>query len=270
MLSKLQDLIQKAQRKKVALGAFNAYNLETVKAVISAAEDLNAPVIVQTTPKAIEYAGLKPLSSIVKNLANDTFVPVVLHLDHGLTIEMVKECLDAGYGSVMVDGSHLPLLENIALTQQAVMLAHQKGIFAEGELGTLTENLKFTNPEEVPEFVRKTGVDLLAVSIGSSHGIAPKEELKLELLGKIKAKTNIPLVLHGASGVSDVDVKGAIQRGIVKINIDTELREVFTKAIRDGIKDRQIIDPRDYLKKAQEAVKQAVVQKILLFGSVNV
>jgi ketose-bisphosphate aldolase len=270
MLVNLKDLLKRAYKKKVALGAFNAYNLETIRGIIKAAEGLNAPVIVETTPKAIEYAGLKYLSTLIREMADDASIPVVLHLDHGLSIEIVEQAIEAGYTSVMIDGSHLPLFENIALTKKAVEIAHKKGIPVEGELGTVTEHLRFTNPEEVPEFVRKTGVDSLAVAIGSSHGHAPKEELDLELLSRIRRKTDIPLVLHGASGVSDPDIKGAIQRGIAKINIDTNLREVFTASIRENIKDPQIIDPRQYLKAAEDAIAKLVEEKILLFGSMNV
>jgi fructose-bisphosphate aldolase class II len=270
MLVNLKDLLKKAYKKKLAIGAFNAYNLETIRGIIKAAEGLNAPVIVETTPKAIEYAGLKYLSTLIKEMADDVEIPVVLHLDHGLSIEMVEQSIEAGYTSVMIDGSHLPLFENIALTKKVVEIARKKGIPVEGELGTVTEHLRFTNPEEVPEFVRKTGVDSLAVAIGSSHGHAPKEELDLELLFKIRRRTDIPLVLHGASGVSDSDIKGAIQRGIAKINIDTNLREVFTASIRENIKDPQIIDPRQYLKAAEDAIAKLVEEKILLFGSMNV
>lgn len=270
MLVNLKDLLKRAYQRKVAIGAFNAYNLETVKAIIEAAESLNAPVIVETTPKAIRYADLRYLSNLIKNIASDVKIPVVLHLDHGLSIEMVEDCLEAGYTSIMIDGSHLPFLENVALTKRAVELASKKGIPVEGELGTITEHLRFTNPEEVPEFVRRTGVSSLAISFGSSHGHAPKEELNLGLLSKIKRKTSIPLVLHGASGVSDVDIKGAIQRGIAKVNVDTDLRIAFTNGIQEALKERQFIDPRDYLNNAKESVKKIVEEKILLFGSMNV
>jgi len=270
MLVSSKELLHKAQRKKVALGAFNAYNLETAKAIIQAAENLNSPVIVETTPKAIEYSGLKYLSTLIRQMAADANVPVILHLDHGLSIEMAQDCLEAGYTSIMVDGSHLPLLENIALVRKTVELAKKKGIPVEGELGTLSEHLRYTNPKEVAEFVRKSRLFSLAVSIGSSHGHAPKEELNIELLSEIRRKTDVPIVLHGASGVSDSDIKNAILNGICKINIDTQLREVFTQAVRVGITNEKVIDPRDYLAKAREAVQKAVEEKILLFGSMNV
>ena len=270
MLVSSKELLHKAQKKKVALGAFNVYNLETARAVIQAAENLKSPVIVETTPKAISYAGLKYLSTIIKQMAQDATVPVVLHLDHGLSIELAQECLEAGYTSIMIDGSHLPLLENIAMTKKVVEIATKRNIPVEGELGTLSEHLRFTNPHEAEEFVRKTKIAALAVSIGSSHGHAPKEALDLELLGQIRRKTDVPLVLHGASGVSDNDIKGAITLGICKINIDTQLREVFTQAVRVAMQDSHIIDPRDYLLKGQQAVQKTVEEKILLFGSINV
>lgn len=269
MLVSIKDLIGRAQRKKVALGAFNVYNLETTLAVVEAAEELQSPVIVQTTPKAIEYAGLEYLATLIKKVISSSSLPIVLHLDHGLSVELVEECIKAGYTSVMIDGSHLPLIENIALTKRVVEIAHKAKVSVEGELGTLSGELKLTDPKEVSQFVRETGVDSLAVAIGSSHGHAKNEVLNLELLEEIKRQTNIPLVLHGASGVSDADLKGAISRGICKINIDTLLREAFTEAVKEGIKAR-IVDPRIYLKRAKEAVKNVVKEKILLFGSMNV
>jgi len=270
MLANPKELLKKAQRKKRAIGAFNVYNLETAKAIIQTAEVLKAPVIVETTPRAIEYAGLGYLARLIQEMAESVSVPVVLHLDHGLSIEMVERCLEAGYTSVMIDGSHLPFLENVALTRKVVEIASRKKVPVEGELGTLTEHLRFTNPEEVGEFVRRTQVDSLAVSIGSSHGHAPREKLNLELLEKIRSKTDVPLVLHGASGVSDEDLKGAIERGIVKINIDTQLREAFTDALVETFRYLQTKDPRDYLQKAEKAVAEVVEEKILLFGSMDV
>jgi ketose-bisphosphate aldolase len=270
MLVNPQQWIQRAQQKKVAIGAFNAYNLETARAIIQAAENLNSPVIVETTPKAIEYGGLKYLSTLVKQMAEDASVPVALHLDHGLTLELLAECIAAGYTSLMIDGSHLPLEENIILVKKAVEMAKRYNIPVEGELGTLSVHYQYTNPDEVREFVKRTGVFSLAVSIGSSHGHAPKEELNIDLLKEIRQKTDIPLVLHGASGVSDEDIKKAISQGICKINVDTQLREVFTQAIREAVKDSGYIEPRYYLQKATLAIQKVVEEKILLFGSINV
>jgi len=270
MLVNPKELLKQTQKKHLAIGCFNVYNLETTKAVIQAASNVNAPVIIATTPKTIEYIGLEEIATMVKIMAEKAPIPIVLHLDHGLTIEIAQECLEQGYTSIMIDGSHLPLLENIALTQKVVEIASKKKIPVEGELGSIDTPSKLTNPADVPLFLKKTGVFSLAVAIGSSHGHAPKEELNLELLEQIRRKTNVPLVLHGASGVSDADIKGAIQRGITKINVDTELREVFTNAIKEAMSYSQVLDPRQYLKKAQEAVRKKVEEKILLFGSMNV
>lgn len=265
MLISSKKLLKDAQKNGYAIGAFNASNLEIVQAIVEAAKELDSPVIVETTPKAIEYAGLEYLAEIVKLAAEKNPIPVVLHLDHGLSVEMVEKCLKAGYTSVMIDGSHFPLHQNISLTQEVVLLAHKKGIPVEGELGQVTAHLRLTNPDEVSEFVRRTSVDSLAVAIGSSHGHAKNEKLNLRLLEEIRKKTDIPLVLHGASGVSNPDIKEAIKRGICKINIDTEIREVFTQTLKKSLGGS--IDPRDYLGKAKEAVCNLIKEKIRLFGS---
>ena len=269
MLIGIKDILKKAQRRKVAIGAFNVFNLESAQAVVEAAEELGAPVIVQTTPKAIAYSGIQYLADIIKKLAKGAKVPVVFHLDHGLNLETIADCLTAGYSSLMIDGSSLPFTENVAITKKAVEMADKKKVAMEGEIGTLSEHLRFTNPEEAEDFARQTKVNSLAVSVGSSHGHAPVEKLDLYLLRKIHYRVYIPLVLHGASGVSDEDIKGAIKHGVCKINIDTELREKFTGAVRKIIRNEKVVDPRDYLSSAKEAVKNAVKQKILLFGSIN-
>lgn len=268
MLVSVKDLFHQAQREKFALGAFNVYNLETVLAVAEAADELRSPVIIETTPKAIEYAGLDFLAGLIKKAALKTEAPVILHLDHGLTIELAEECIEAGYTSIMIDGSHLPLPENIALTKRAVEIGHKKKVWVEGELGGLTGEIRLTDPHEVPRFVKETNVDSLAVSLGSKHGHAKDEKLDLELLYRIREKTHLPLVLHGSTGVPDEDIRGAVMRGVCKVNVDTLLKETFTQAISESLK-RKFIDPRVYLKNAKEAVKNQVKERMLLFGSVN-
>jgi len=269
VLVKIGELLKKAQANKAAIGCFNVYNLETISAVVEAAEEFSSPVIVATTPKAIEYAGLDNLSVLVRLAAASVKIPVVLHLDHGHDIETIRACIKAGYTSLMIDGSSFPLSQNIALTKEAGELAHNHGLSIEGELGELSGDAKLTEPSLVPKFVKETGIDSLAVSIGSKHGHAKDESLKLHLLDKIRKKTNLPLVLHGSSGVSDSDIKGAIMRGMVKINVDTFLREEFTFAVKESLKGDPI-DPRVYLDKAKKAVRRAVSDRILLFGSANV
>lgn len=276
MLTTSKQLILDAQRGKYAVGAFNTSDLEMTKAIIGAAEKLRAPVIIEASEKAIAYAGLEELASSTIAAAKKAKVPVALHLDHGGSLEIVSQCLEAVFTSVMFDGSKLSFSENIILTRQAVEMAHRKNVPCEGELGSIDKagkavNLKpmekgFTDPNQVSEFVRKTKVDFLAVSFGSQHGIGDSEKLDIELLKKIHKKTNLPLVLHGASGVSAEDVKVAIQNGICKINIDTDIRHTFAKSIRE-LGNQKLEDPRDIMKKVMADIQALVEEKIKMFGS---
>ncbi|MEK7142755.1 MAG: class II fructose-bisphosphate aldolase, partial [Patescibacteria group bacterium] len=255
-----------------AIGCFNTSDLEITKAIISAAQKQNSPVMIATTPKAIEYAGLEALAGLIKQMAKSSKVPIVLHLDHGKSIEIIQQCLELGYQSVMIDGSEKPLEENIRLTAEAVEIAHQHKAICEGELGHLgkagTNQDRLTNQEDIENFVSKTHVDLLAVSIGSKHGIELDEKLNIALLKKIHAETNIPLVLHGASGVSDNDINQAIANGICKINIDTDIRHTFSKSIRQILaKYPQEEDFRNILSQVMADIQKLVEEKIKLFGS---
>lgn len=284
MLVSSKQIIYEAQRGQYAIGAFNTSDLEITKAIVWAAAKLEAPVIVQTSEKAIAYAGLENIADIVKNEAKKSKFPIALHLDHGSNLDIIHQCLNEGYTSVMFDGSALSLAENIILTRQAVDMAHRANATCEGELGHVSkagDNLKkLTDPAQVSEFVRETGVDILAVSIGSAHGASTDEKLDIELLKKIRAKTNIPLVLHGASGVSNEDTKLAIQNGICKVNIDTDIRHTFSKAILeinqslDKLSDPSRLglaetDPRDIMNKVMAEIQKVVEEKIRLFGSEN-
>jgi fructose-bisphosphate aldolase class II len=260
-----------AQRGKYAVGAFNTSDLETTKAIIAAAEALKSPVIVQVSEKAISYAGLEEISEIVQQAAKKSFVPIGLSLDHGSNLEIVSKCAREGFTAVMFDGSKLTFSENAILTAQAVKIAHSYGATCEGELGNVSktrDEKKFTNPLEVPQFVRETGVDFLAVAIGSSHGHEAEEELDIDLLRKIRRKTSIPMVLHGGSGVAEKDIKKAIINGICKINIDTDIRHTFTKAIHEiSKKFSDLEDPRDIMKKVMAEIQIIVEEKIRVFGS---
>lgn len=274
MLTNPQSIISQAQKNGYAIGCFNTSDLEITKAIILAAEEQNAPVMIATTPKAIEYAGLEVLAAMIKQIAKLSKVPIALHLDHGNSLKIIQQCLELGYPSVMIDGSEKPLEENIRLTAEAVETAHQYEAFCEGELGHLgkagTNQDQLTNPEDIENFVSKTQVDLLAVSIGSKHGIEVDEKLNIELLKKIQSKTQIPLVLHGASGVSDNDIKQAIANGICKINIDTDIRHTFSKSIRQILaKYPQEEDFRKILSKVMFDIQRLVEDKIKLFGSNN-
>lgn len=274
MLVSSKEIILRAQAGKYAIGCFNTSDLEITKAIIAAAESQKSPVIVATSPKAIEYAGLKTLAAMIKSEAGKAVVPVTMHLDHGNTIELLEDCLDEGYTSVMIDGSAMELKDNVALTLKAAELAHAKDVACEGELGHLGKaginRGQMTDPSEVAEFVLNTGVDFLAVSVGSSHGIAEEEPLDIELLQKIKSTTDVPLVLHGASGVTAKDVKSAIANGVAKINIDTDIRHTFVKSIRAILaKNAEENDPREIMTKVMIDIQKLVEEKIILFGSDN-
>jgi len=301
MLVTNKELLQRAKREAYAVGAFNIQNLESLLAVVEAAEEEKSPVIVAVTPGAIKYAGLNYLARLVKTAAETSPVPMSLHLDHGEDVETVKKCLEAGFTSVMIDGSHLKFEENIALTKRVVDIAHPKGVSVEGELGRLAgieektveeREAVLTDPKEAEEFVKRTGVDALAVSIGTSHGaykFKGEPQLDFERLRLIRERVNVPLVLHGASsvprwiiekatkygaelagakGIPEDHIKKAIALGITKINIDTDLRLAFTATVREVLANSpKEFDPRKILGPAKEAMKEVVKAKMRLFGS---
>jgi fructose-bisphosphate aldolase class II len=271
-------LLQRAKKEGYAVGAFNANNMEIVQAIIETAEEEKAPVILQASQGAIQYAGVDYIAAIVKIAAEKATVPVSLHLDHGLDFEQNVQCIRAGFSSVMFDGSKLPLQENIAVARRVCEVAHIVGVSVEGELGQIPksgENVTreqlekmMANPQETEEFVKKTGVDALAIAVGNVHGMKTQEaKIDIPRIEKIRKLTDIPLVLHGASGIPDESVKKAIKAGICKINIDTEIRKAFVRGITTVLKESpNEIDPRKILGKAKIEMKEAVREKIRLFG----
>jgi fructose-bisphosphate aldolase class II len=301
MLVTNKDLLLPARQKAYAVGAFNINNLESVLAVAEAAVEEKSPVIVAVTPSAIKYAGLAYLAKIVKTAAELAPVPMSLHLDHGENFETVSKCVEAGFTSVMIDGSFLKFEENVALTKRVVDFAHQKGVTVEAELGRLAgveestveeKEAVLTDPNAAKEFVEKTGVDALAIAIGTSHGaykFKAEPKLDFERLKFIKEKVNVTLVLHGASsvpqwiiekavkygaelagakGIPEEHIKKAISLGIAKINIDTDLRLAFTATIREFLANSpKEFDPRKILGPAKEAMKEVVKGKMRLFRS---
>jgi fructose-bisphosphate aldolase class II len=301
MLVTNKDLLVPAKRGGYAVGAFNINNLESLQAIVEAAAEEKSPAIVAVSPSSIQYAGLVYLAEIVKTAAKSAPVPLSLHLDHGKDLETVANCIRAGFTSVMIDGSFLNFEQNVALTKRVVDLAHPKGVSVEAELGRLSaiEETKveeneavLTDPDSAHEFVGRTGVDALAVAIGTSHGAYKfKGEPKLDFdrLRDIGEKVETLLVLHaasgvpssivekaekygaeltGAKGVPEEHIKKAISFGIVKINIDTDLRLAFTAAVREHlVKSPKEFDPRKILGPAKEAMKEVVKEKMLLFGS---
>ncbi|MDI9456936.1 MAG: class II fructose-1,6-bisphosphate aldolase [Dethiobacteria bacterium] len=277
----LNEILSKAEGEGYAVGAFNCNNMEIVQAIARAADEESSPVIIQASQGAIRYAGLQYIVALVNQAAAGVPVPVVLHLDHGTSFEQVIQCIRYGFSSVMIDGSQHPLEENIKLTKKVVEIAHAVGVTVEGELGRIggTEDdisvseaeAFFTDPEEAKYFAEETGVDALAVSIGTAHGrYKGVPRLDFERLRKIKQITPCPIVLHGSSGVADEDIKKAVSLGVSKINIDTNIREAFTGAIREYLPAHpDEIDPRNVLKPAREAATAIIREKIRLFGSSN-
>ncbi|MEW6276681.1 MAG: class II fructose-1,6-bisphosphate aldolase [Bacillota bacterium] len=272
-------LLRAAQNGGYAVGAFNFSNLEIVQAIVRAAEAEKAPVILQATQGAIRYAGLAYLVALARAAAKEASVPLALHLDHGTDANLVEECVRAGFSSVMIDGSRLPLEENIALTRQVVAASRRSGVSVEAELGRISgtedelsvaeREALFTDPQEARFFVEQTGVDALAVAVGTAHGRYRGEpKLDFERLARISALVPIPLVLHGSSGVPDEAVREAIARGVRKINIDTDIRQTFIGTIRQVLAEKpDEIDPRKILSPAREAAAEVVRHKIRLFGS---
>lgn len=293
-----KDLFQKAYQGQYAIGAFNVNNMEIIQGIVDAAKEENAPLILQVSAGARKYAKHIYLVKLIEAALEDTGLPICLHLDHGEDFEVCKSCIDGGFTSVMIDGSKYPFEENIALTKKVVEYAHAKGVVVEGELGRLAgvedavnvsaKDATYTDPDQAVEFVQRTGVDSLAIAIGTSHGaykFKGEPSLDFERLEKIsKLLPGYPLVLHGAStvlpefvskcneyggqipgaqGVPEDMLLRAGKLGVCKINIDTDLRLAMTASIREHFANHPgDFDPRQYLKPAREAIKQMVKHKI--------
>jgi fructose-bisphosphate aldolase class II len=275
------EMFKKAYAGGDAIGACKVNNMEIVQAIVAADEAENSPVIMQASQGAIKYAGIEYIAAIAGVAALKSRVPIALHLDHGTSFMQVMECIRAGFSSVMIDGSKHTLEDNIALTVKVLEAARPVGVSVEAELGKIggTEDditvdqkeALFTDPAEAEYFVEKTGVDALAVAIGTAHGqYRGTPKLEYDLLKKIKARVKIPIVLHGSSGVPDEAIKEAIGLGVRKVNIDTNIREAFCQAVRDKLAAApEEIDPREVLKPAREAAIAIIREKIRVFGSTN-
>ena len=271
-----KELMLDAQKNHYAIGAFNAENMEMVQAIIAAAEELRAPVIVQTTPGTLKYASPAMFHAMVAAAASEATVPVVMHLDHGSSYELAMKAFRAGYTSVMIDGSKLDFEDNIRETRRVADVAAALDIPCEAELGKVggkeddleAEADTNTDPQEAKEFVERTGVTSLAVAIGTAHGFyVGTPVLDKERLSEIREVVDIPLVLHGASGLSDEDVSDCVKRGICKVNFATELRAAYSKAVKETFAENEnTIDPKAYGKKAIQAVKELVEARMKVCG----
>ncbi|WIW71628.1 class II fructose-1,6-bisphosphate aldolase [Anaerosinus gibii] len=295
------EMFKKAYEGHYAIGAFNVNNMEIIQGIVSAAKEVQAPLILQVSAGARKYANHVYLTKLVEAAIEDSGLPICLHLDHGADFEICKSCIDGGFTSVMIDGSHHSFEDNIELTKRVVDYAHSKGVVVEGELGQLAgieddvnvsaENASYTQPDQVEEFVSKTGVDSLAIAIGTSHGAfkfkpGQKPQLRFDILKEVEKRLpNFPIVLHGASsvvpkyvdiinkyggnldnaiGIPEDMLREASKMAVCKINIDSDLRLAMTAGVREYLAlHPEHFDPRQYLKPARENIKDVVKHKLV-------
>ncbi len=301
-----KEMFEKSMKEGFAIGAFNINNMEIMQGIVDAAQKQNSPVILQASSGAIKYARINYIMKMLEAAAEETTIPIAIHLDHGADFETCKKCIDAGFTSVMIDGSKYSFEENIEITKKVVEYAHSKGVVVEAELGQLAgieddvnvseSDAKYTDPDQAREFVERTGCDSLAIAIGTSHGaykFKGEAKLRMDILKSIKEKIpNTPIVLHGAStvipelvetcnkyggdipgakGVPDEILHEASVSGVSKINVDTDLRLAFTSEIRSVLAENpSAFDPRKYLTPAREKITEIVEHKIKnVFGSTD-
>ncbi len=271
-----KDMLQKAMKGGYAVGAFNVENMEMVKAVIAAAKEMQAPVMLQTTPSTVKYGTLDTFYVMVKVEAEKADIPVALHLDHGNSYELAVNAIKAGYTSVMIDGSHENFEDNIAVTKKVVEEAEKKGIPVEAELGRIggkeddlaADGDTNTDPRQAREFVERTGVYSLAIAIGTAHGFyAGTPVLDKQRVSEIKEVVSVPLVLHGASGLSDEDIQECVRRGICKVNFATELRVAYADSVKALLKEKpDTYDPKKFGEVGMAGVKKIVRHRIEICG----
>lgn len=276
-----KEILLKAQREGYAVPAFNCHNLETIQVIVETANEMRSPVIVAGTPGTFDYAGRDYVQSIVETASQKYNIPIILHLDHHTDIDSIESSLKLGTKSVMIDASHHNYEENVEIVKKVVDMAHKYGATVEAELGMLggqeddlivdEKDSKYTNPAQAADFVKRTGIDSLAVAIGTAHGLYKEEpKLDFERLKEIRESVDIPLVLHGASGVPEEAVRKAISLGITKVNIATELKIPFSNALRTYLVNHpEANDPRKYMEDAKKAMSAVVKEKILMCMSQN-
>jgi fructose-bisphosphate aldolase, class II len=295
------QMFRRAYAEDFAIGAFNVNNMEIIQGITEAAAEVRAPLILQVSAGARKYASHTYLMKLVEAAVIETNLPICLHLDHGESFEICQDCVDGGFTSVMIDGSHFPFDENVCLTRQVVEYAHARGVVVEGELGRLAGveddvnvsavDSSYTRPEEVEEFVSRTGVDSLAIAIGTSHGAykfkpGTKPQLRFDILEEVSRRLpGFPIVLHGASsvmpeyvkminenggampdalGVPEEMLRQAAKMAVCKVNIDSDLRLVMTGTVRQYLNEHpNHFDPRQYLKPARENIKKMVIHKLV-------
>ena len=281
MYKTVRDLTDDAERLNMTIGAFNMHNLEMLPDMIRAAKEMGAPIIIQTSVDTAKYIGYNVIVAVVEELANSMIVDVALHLDHAKDFDAIKDAIEAGYSSVMFDGSSLPFKENIEKTKLVVEYAHARDVSVEGELGTIggteegisvsEEDKEYTRPNDAVTFVRETGVDVLAVGIGTNHGqFKSKTNVKIPLLKEIHQVVDVPLVIHGGTGVKEEDYPDLINNGIRKFNVGTELLVNWTQQAKDCFAETPVNKSLRYnIIPANQKVKEIVKHKIGLFMNKN-
>ncbi|MCU7766374.1 class II fructose-1,6-bisphosphate aldolase [Priestia megaterium] len=275
----MKEMLLKGKEKKYAVAQININSFQWAEAILEAAQEEQSPIIVASSDRLVDYlGGFKTIATMFNRIVEEKniTVPVALHLDHGSSVERCKEAIDAGYTSVMIDGSHYPIDENIEMTKQVTEYAKLHGVSVEAEVGTVGGNedgliggIQYADPEECVRIVNETGIDALAAALGSVHGPYQGEpKLGFDEMKKISELTNVPLVLHGGSGIPDYQIQKAIELGHSKINVNTECLQAWTKAIREILhNDAATFDARAILTPGKDAVKQTVIAKIREFNS---
>lgn len=272
----LKDKLNSCHKEKSALFAFNFYNFETLKGVVTAAAAFKKEIILQLTKSSIEYMGLQPAVKLARSILSEYNVNGWIHLDHSASVDLCKACLDAGFDSVMIDASERPFEENIKVTRQVVEFAKSFNANVEAELGYVAKlgqdynKQAFTNPEDAKKFVDETGINALAVAIGSAHGFykgTPK--LNIDLLREINNTVDIPLVLHGGSGIPDDQILKAVKNGICKINVATEIKNIFMKTLQSVLAENEEIDLRKVFPPAIKSVQELIIKKLSIFHLVD-
>lgn len=280
-LVSMNEFLPKAKAGKFAVGQFNMNNLEFAKAITEAAMAEKSPFIFGVSEGALKYMGIEYTVAIAEAAAKQSGLPIALHLDHGSTFEVAMKCIRAGFSSVMFDGSHHSFEDNIRLTKEVVKAAHAMGVSVEGELGTIggveddisvdEADAALAKPEEAIRFYEETGVDCVAIAVGTAHGMYKGEvKIRYDIIEEVSKAIPVPVVLHGGSGVPDEAIRLSIAAGVGKINVNTENQVACTDAIREVLgKDAKVYDPRKYLTPAKNAMVEVVRSKIQLFGSTN-
>jgi fructose-bisphosphate aldolase, class II len=278
MLINMKDLLSVARKRKFAVPAFNICNYDMAKVIIETAEETQSPVILEVHPIELEYVGSSFIESL-KDLALRAKVPVVIHLDHGGSVDDVMRAIRNGYTSVMIDASHETFEDNMAITKRVVALAHSVGVSVEAEIGTIGDNgsaeggsseIIYTDPDLAETFVTETGIDTLAIAIGTAHGLYPKDfvpKLNIDLLQTLHQRLAIPFVLHGGSGNPDKEVSESVNYGVAKVNISSDIKSVFFKATKEVLEnDANLLEPHQVFVEPKKAVKEVVLHKFSILN----